>query len=306
MGVHADAFETLSKGLNAMNEQFDADVAAGEMPAISRKIRWASCFGKDALDKRVKITERFQDVGDIDVLLFSIPIATGLTLTRAQDMLFLERIWRPADQVQAEDRIHRLGQTGAVQITYLDGVGTIDQKMGMLLMDKTETAAEYIDGENLSHAESFYRVFGTMMSETGEKVDPSKFRGPTSLADLIEESELEAISTAQSLDELVRARQVMEKQQEALRDIKMKSQGMTFEEATTAARQELDEDIEEFAKKLRAKRDLKPNRMEPGELYPGHAADHAYYLEMRRQHPDWDEFLESMVLDSWGDPLPED
>lgn len=311
MAVHADAFERLGRGLDAVNAKFDADVAAGEMPSISRKIRWESCIGSDGLKKRVKVTDRFQNIGDVDVLLFSIPLATGLTLTRSQDMLFLERIWRPADQVQAEDRIHRLGQTASVQITYLDGVGTVDQKMGFLLMDKSETAAEVIDGEDLSHAEAFYRVFGEMMvGPNGEKMDPAKFRGPESLADLIEESELEAIGMAQSLDDLVKARKVMEQQQAALRDIKMKSKGMTFEEATTEAREELDEDIEEFARKLRAKRDMKPNRTETyeddetGELYPGQAQIRAYYEEMRRKHPDFDEILDSFVIDSWNNPLP--
>lgn len=307
MGVHADAFRALGKGLDAINAQFDADVAAGEMPAISRKIRWDSCIGTDGLSKRVKVTDRFQKTGDIDVLLFSIPLATGLTLTRSQDMLFLERIWRPADQVQAEDRIHRIGQKGSVQITYLDGMGTIDQKMGLLLMDKGETAAEVIDGESLSHAESFFRVFGDMMSKDGKKMDPSKFRGPESLADLIEEAELEAIDMAQSLDDLVKARQVMERQKAELRDIKMRTEGMNFEEATATAGRELDEDIEEFARKLRAKRDVKPNRaeaFETGELYPGHAEDHAHYMEMRRRNHNWDEALDSMALDSWNNPLP--
>jgi len=306
MGVHADAFKALGKGLDAINAKFDADEAAGEMPSISRKIRWDSCIGADGLSKRVKVAERFQKTGDIDVLLFSIPLATGLTLTRSQDMLFLERIWRPADQVQAEDRIHRIGQKGSVQITYLDGMGTIDQKMGLLLMDKGETAAEVIDGEELSHAESFFRVFGEILGKDGKKMDPSKFQSPESLSDLIEEAELEAIDMAQSLDDLVKARQVMEKQKAELREAKM-AKGMTADEAAAAAALELDEDIEEFARKLREKRGVKPNRMtaiEAGELYPGHADDHAYYEEMRRKHPDFDEVLDKMVVSSWNDPRP--
>jgi hypothetical protein len=306
MAVHADAFVAIGKGLDAINAQFDTDVAANEMPSISRKIRWESIVGKKDVPKRVKIHAAFQYDGAYDVLLFSIPLATGLTLTRSQDMLFLERLWRPTDQVQAEDRTHRLGQEGTVMITYLDGVGTIDQKLGLMLMDKTDTAAEVIDGEVLTHDESFFRVFGEMVGRDGKKIDPSKLRAVGSLADLIDEAEAEAIDMAQSLDELVKARKVMESQKAELRDLKMKTEGLTFEEATTEA-EELDEDIEEFAKKLKAKRGVKPNRFEStetGELYPGHAEDHAYYEEMRRKHPDFDEVLDDMVVDSWNQPPP--
>jgi hypothetical protein len=312
MGVHADAFTAIGKGLDAINTQFDADTAANEMPSISRKIRWEAVVGSTGLGKRVKITTQFQEKGDIDVLLFSIPLATGLTLTRSQDMLFIERLWRPADQVQAEDRIHRLGQTASAQITYLDGMGTIDQKLGLMLMDKTDTAAEVIDGETLSHNESFFRVFGDMIGEGGKKMDPSKLQAVESLADLIDEAELEAIGMAQSLDDLVKARKEMETQKAALRDLKMKTEGMTFDEASVEAEQ-LDEDIEEFSKKLKAKRGLKPNRFatfvpeelhDLEELYPGHTADHAYYLKMCREHDDFDEVLDDMVVDSWNQPPP--
>ena len=314
MGIHADAFESLGKGLDAINAQFDADVAAGEMPSISRKIRWATVVGSTGLAKRVKVCERFQEVGDIDVLLFSIPLATGLTLTRSQDMLFLERLWRPADQVQAEDRIHRLGQTGSVQITYLDGVGTVDQKLGLLLLDKTDTAAQVIDGKELTHDEAFAQVFGTMFNESGKKMNPAMFHAIEDLSDLMSETEAEAIGLGQTLAELVKARQEMEGQMKELAKIKAKSEGMTFEEALKEI-EPLDEDIEEFARKLKLRgrgrpEGVKPNRFAStedfdvvGELWPGHAADHAHYLRMKRENPRWDEVLDSLVADSWNQPL---
>jgi len=310
MGVHADAFASLGDGLDAINVQFDADVAAGRMPMVSRKIRWDSCIGSTGLAKRVKVCERFQKVGDLDVLLFSIPLATGLTLTRSQDMIFLERMWRPADQLQAEDRIHRISQTNAVQITYLDGVGTIDQKIGMLLMDKSNTAAAVIDGEDLDFDKAFYRVFGNMVGKDGKKIDPSKLRVIESIADLFDEDEAEGIDAGQSLSELVEARKVMEQQKADLAKLKMQTEGMTFEEGMAEA-QKLEEDIEVYARKLREKRGklMKPNRssaddgLEVGELYPGHAADHARYLRLKREIPNFDTILDSMVIDSWDQPL---
>jgi hypothetical protein len=196
-------------------------------------------------------------------------------------------------------------------ITYLDGMGTIDQKLGLMLMDKTDTAAQVVDGEVLTHNEAFFRVFGEMLGEGGKKMDPAKLHAVESLADLIDEAELEAIGMAQSLDELVKARQEMERQKAAIVEAKME-EGLSFEEAATEA-EELDEDIEEFAKKLREKRGtVKPNRFVPfeaeeasvDELYPGHAADRAYYEKMRRTNPDFDAILDDMVVDSWNDPRP--
>ena len=330
MGIHADAFESLGKGLDAINRQFDADVAAGEMPSISRKIKWDAVVGSTGLAKRVAVCDRFQGDPEVlaspgrkakpavpgvgDVLLFSIPLATGLTLTRSQDMLFLERLWRPADQVQAEDRIHRLGQTGSVQITYLDGVGTVDQKIGLLLLDKTDTAAQVIDGKELTHDEAFAQVFGTMFNEKGKKMNPALFQAIGDLSDLMSETEAEAIGLGQTLAELVKARKEMESQMKELAKIKAKSEGMKFEDALEEI-EPLDDDIEEFARKLKLRGrggpgGVTPNRFASaedfdvgGELWPGHAADHAHYLRMKRENPRWDEVLDSLVADSWNQPL---
>lgn len=301
MGVHADALTAIGAGLDEMNVQFDKDVAKGEMPSISRKVRWAAVVGSTPMAKRARITESFQKDGDIDVLLFSIPLATGLTLTRSQDMLFLERLWRPADQVQAEDRIHRIGQVNTAQITYLDGVGTIDQKLGLMLMNKTDTAAAIIDGQDLTRDQSFFRVFGDMVGKDGRKIDSSKLKAVESLAELIDEAEMEAIDMAQSLDELVKARKEMERQKEQFRDAKI-AKGVSFDQATAEAEAEIDDDIEDFAAKLRKK--MTPNRYEqPAEMYPGHAADRLYYEKMKREQAGFDGMLDSMVVDSWDQPL---
>lgn len=65
---------------------------------------------------------------------------TGLTLTAASNVLFVEFPFTYADCCQAEDRAHRNGQKNAVTCTYLLGNGTIDEYMYNLIQTKKEIA----------------------------------------------------------------------------------------------------------------------------------------------------------------------
>lgn len=82
---------------------------------------------------------RFQaePVGTAPVMVLSIQAAkTGHTLTAAQDVLFMELPWTPADLDQTYSRCHRLGQKGSVTVTYLLCEGTIDEVMYSLIEKK--------------------------------------------------------------------------------------------------------------------------------------------------------------------------
>lgn len=90
----------------------------------------------------------FQEEGTIDVLVCSILAAgVGITLTRAQEMVFLERTWVPFDMLQAEDRIHRIGQKNKCTYTYIDCAGTIDEVLHNVMRQKVETATAVVAGE---------------------------------------------------------------------------------------------------------------------------------------------------------------
>jgi SWI/SNF-related matrix-associated actin-dependent regulator 1 of chromatin subfamily A len=117
------------------------------------------------LAENQRAIDRFQQGGPegfLDALVCSIEIAKeGLTLTRASEMYFLERVWSPFTLMQAEDRIHRIGATGdKVTITYFDAAGTIDETIGNLLMKKLRTSAEVLSGVELSDDEVAGVLFG--------------------------------------------------------------------------------------------------------------------------------------------------
>lgn len=66
------------------------------------------------LDK-FEAVQHFQE-GHARVLLCQVKIAEGWNATRCQDVIFWTRDWSPAVNTQAEDRAHRMGQTGTVNV----------------------------------------------------------------------------------------------------------------------------------------------------------------------------------------------
>ena len=65
---------------------------------------------------------------------------TGLTLTAASNVLFVEFPWTYSDCCQAEDRAHRNGQKNSVTCTYLLGSNTIDEYMYNIIQTKKDIA----------------------------------------------------------------------------------------------------------------------------------------------------------------------
>ena len=70
--------------------------------------------------KRAERVDAFQNDESIKVAILSIrACGAGLTLTAASHVVFAELDWTPAAMKQAEDRVHRIGQTNNVNIYYL-------------------------------------------------------------------------------------------------------------------------------------------------------------------------------------------
>lgn len=105
--------------------------------------------GNDSSDRRIQLIEGFQD-GQFQVFLVPLRAAgLGLNLQRARFGLFLERTWTPTEMRQAEDRIHRLGQTLPVEICYLDAANTVDVDIRAVLAAKQRLIGGIIDDEEI-------------------------------------------------------------------------------------------------------------------------------------------------------------
>jgi len=85
-------------------------------------------------DREIAIT-RFQ-TGDSRIYLGTIAAGgTGIQLQCASTSIFIDRVWSPSTNTQAEDRQHRIGQKNAVQVIDLMARNTVDlgkaQKVAM-------------------------------------------------------------------------------------------------------------------------------------------------------------------------------
>ncbi|BAD58613.1 DEAD/DEAH box helicase [Nocardia farcinica] len=78
--------------------------------------------------ERARIVRDFQSPDGPPVLVLSLRAAgTGLTLTRAADVIHFDRWWNPAVEAQASDRAHRIGQTRTVTVTTLTSGTTVEE-----------------------------------------------------------------------------------------------------------------------------------------------------------------------------------
>ena len=97
------------------------------------------------ISNRGEVIDRFQE-GDTDVLLCSIGAGgVGITLTAANKVIFLDRSWSPATNLQAEDRLHRIGQENAVQVIDLIGQDTVDLGRMQRLDQKWQWIRQLLD-----------------------------------------------------------------------------------------------------------------------------------------------------------------
>ncbi|KAB5577301.1 hypothetical protein PHYPO_G00208310 [Pangasianodon hypophthalmus] len=87
--------------------------------------------------ERQQLCEKFQFSEQSSVALLSITAANmGLTLHSADLVVFAELFWNPGILIQAEDRVHRIGQTRSVDIHYLVAKGTADDYLWPMIQEK--------------------------------------------------------------------------------------------------------------------------------------------------------------------------
>ncbi len=96
--------------------------------------------------KRQKIVTEFQTNPNVKLLYMTLTAGgVGLTLTAATDMIFLDIWWNPAIHYQAQNRIHRIGQTKQVQISTMMVKDTIEEVIQEIIDHKALLSVNLMD-----------------------------------------------------------------------------------------------------------------------------------------------------------------
>lgn len=105
--------------------------------------------GKTTKQDRDAYISRFLDPkSDKRILILTLGVgSTGLNLQKANNVLMVETSFSPMEMLQAEDRVHRNGQTKSCSINYLVAQDTFDEKLYSLLEKKMGMSNAVVDGD---------------------------------------------------------------------------------------------------------------------------------------------------------------
>ena len=93
--------------------------------------------GKTPKNKRKELIDKFQNDPNIRIFLGTTKAAgEGITLTEASYVFHFDQWWNPAVAWQAEDRVHRKGQSKPVTIYNLWMKDTVEERIRQKLIDK--------------------------------------------------------------------------------------------------------------------------------------------------------------------------
>ena len=105
-------------------------------------------YGGIPIEKRSDIVKQFRYNDEFCVLIANPAAAKeGLTLTSANNAIYLDRNFNLVDYLQSQDRIHRISQTKECRIYKLIAKNTIDEYIDEIIYKKHKLA-EYVQGDS--------------------------------------------------------------------------------------------------------------------------------------------------------------
>jgi hypothetical protein len=112
-------------------------------------IRFSSIRGGQSPSTRQKNIDAFVNDPDVAIAVCSLTAAgVGLNLQVASNIVLAELSWTDAEQTQAIDRSHRIGQTEPVTAWRIIAAQTIDGRIAELIDSKAGLAARALDGSD--------------------------------------------------------------------------------------------------------------------------------------------------------------
>ena len=122
---------------------------AAEQLFTERGLGYASIRGDQTAKTRRANIEAFLTDPKVAVAVCSLTAAgVGLNLEVASNVVLAELSWTSAEQTQAIDRVHRIGQTEPVTAWRVVAAQTIDPMLAQLIDDKASLVARALDGSD--------------------------------------------------------------------------------------------------------------------------------------------------------------
>jgi superfamily II DNA or RNA helicase len=126
------------------------DVMDAAQETLARQgVRFSSIRGDQTPTARQANIDAFVNDPDVTVAVCSLTVAgVGLNLQVASNIVLAELSWTAAEQTQAIDRSHRIGQAEPVTAWRIIAAQTIDTRIAELIDSKAGLAARALDGSD--------------------------------------------------------------------------------------------------------------------------------------------------------------
>ncbi|WP_292834148.1 DEAD/DEAH box helicase [Microbacterium sp.] len=128
---------------------------AAEAHFAAAGLRTISIRGDQTTPARQAAIDAFNNDPGVAIAVCSLTAAgVGLNMQAASNVVLAELSWTAAEQTQAIDRVHRIGQDEPVTAWRIIAAHTIDTKIAELIDSKQGLAARALDGEQLDPTSS--------------------------------------------------------------------------------------------------------------------------------------------------------
>ena len=115
----------------------------------TEEIKAVSLSGSDDMNERQISVDAFQNNDDVKAIVLNIKAGgVGINLTAGSIVMFADMDWSPEIHRQAEDRAHRIGQEGTVNVYYYVQGGTVEEDILAILAEKKGIADAVLEGQN--------------------------------------------------------------------------------------------------------------------------------------------------------------
>ena len=145
---------------------------AAEETFARQGVRFSSIRGDQTASVRQRNIDAFVEDPEVAVAVCSLTAAgVGLNLQVASNIVLAELSWTDAEQTQAIDRSHRIGQTEPVTAWRIIAAQTIDARIAELIDGKAGLAARALDGSDADVMASSAVQLGALVALLTDALD---------------------------------------------------------------------------------------------------------------------------------------